>query len=296
MIAVRFSDSDVVLVGLARSVMSSSRVVQIDPARLRARHFWFVAYSDVLLRRLGSPVEAFRDGLRHSVPDTTGLPVERLYQNLLASYLTAELLAGPLRFDEVQERLQRVGWLQQDLTPLVDLFGELVLREEIGSKEHFSRATINLLLWRMSVRVAAGISLPRLYEELANMWGMEEPDLFIEEAISSAALPVPPTWPNDDVQARVDFLTTDTGFQRIMNSRLAEYDEHAWTHPDLPHVIRPWVVASLVGAMNDAGIPGFSDEGVLARCIQVRRDVAQWVARCTAVEGLLLMPRSDDAT
>lgn len=109
MIAVRFSDSDVVLVGFARSVMSSSRVVQIDPVRLRARHFWFVAYSDVLLRRLGSPVEAFRDGLRHSVPDTTRLPVERLYFEGLGapSCGSAELPSRRSRWDTVRVRAVR---------------------------------------------------------------------------------------------------------------------------------------------------------------------------------------------
>src|SRR5258708_11040304 len=146
----------------------------------------------------------------------------------------------------------------------------------------------------MSIRVAAGRVAAAVVRGTGEHVGMEEPEVFIEEAISSAALPVPPMWPNDDLHASIDFLTTDTGFQRIMNSRLAEYDEHAWTHPDLPHVIRPWVVASLVGAMNDAGIPGVGDEGVIARCIQVRRDVAEWVAGCTAGEGLLLMPRRHD--
>jgi hypothetical protein len=127
------------------------------------------------------------------------------------------------------------------------------------------------------------------------VWGDRDPTILIEEAIASAALPAPPVPPNDDVQAHISFLATDPDFQKVLQRRLAEYDEHAWTHPDLPHVIRPWAVASLISAINDAGIPGFSEARVLARCAEIRHATSEWAKGCTGAEGLLLLPSSEQS-
>lgn len=271
------------------------RSIAIDPVRVRARHQWFIAYGDVLVQRLGGPAITFRDGLRHAVSETAGLPFERLHQNLIAAHLAGNLLYGRQFFDDAVAKLRRNGWLQQDIAPLAEIFLALAENEEVADRKAFASVGVNLLVWRMSVRIAAQIPIERLAQELADVWGDDDPSVLIEEAIASAGLPAPPQLQRDDVQARIDFLATDRGFQEVLQRRLAEYDEHAWTHPDLPHVIRPWVVASLIRAIDDADIAGFGEERVLARCAETRRAIAAWVRGCTAVEGLLLIPRGDQA-
>ena len=268
----------------------SVSVIQIDPARVRARHAWFVAYSDVLVQRLGAPAVAFRDGLRHAVPDTAGLAFERLHQNLLASHLAGNLLYGRRFFEDALTRLRVAGWLPQDVEPLADLFTHLVQRESVAERKEFANVAVNLLVWRMSVRIAAQVGIERIGEELADVWGDDDPDTLMNESIASAALPSPPLPEHDAVQARIEALASDPGFQRVMSGRLALYDEHAWSHPDFRHIIRPWLVASLVGAFNDAGVPGFSDAAVLVRCGDFRKAIADWVTGCTGVEATLLMP------
>jgi hypothetical protein len=143
---------------------------QVDIRRCHARHLWFIEYSDVLVLRLGDPVALFRDGFRHAVPNVTGFPGERLHQNLLASHVAMELLGGPRRLDDAIRRLQRVGWLQQDLSPLVAMLADLVEREYVAERSDFLRVVINLLVWRFSVLVATGTSEQEVYEELVNVW------------------------------------------------------------------------------------------------------------------------------
>jgi hypothetical protein len=268
------------------------RTVQIDPARIRARHEWFRTYADVLVQQLGAPAVAFRDDLLHSVPNFGGLPFERLHQNLIAAHLAGNLLYGHERFVEAISRLRQSGWVTQDIRPLAERFTDHARHEGVVDRKQFGRVGVNLLVWRMSVRVAAHVPLERVEEELMQVWGDDKPSVFLEEAIRSAALPAPPSAPEDDVERRLCQLTCDDGFQAIFGRRIAEYDHHAWAHPDLPDVINRWATVSLISALHDADIRGFSDPHVLERCAETRRVLADWISGCTEAEATLAMPTS----
>jgi hypothetical protein len=150
------------------------------------------------------------------------------------------------------------------------------------------QALANLALWYAAGRILAHSeqgSIERALAGILDTDGSDSVEFILAESRYCLSRRERPSLRDDETGKHLQHLAQEhAGIRTILESRMAEFPETVWGHPEVSMVTKSYVTYDLLRQIYQARGAGLVSAEAAERCEQNVQMIGQWLRQCASVE------------